>query len=251
MQLHRTSRRVSRLSFSRVYQFTAKIAPAHLRRLLYIALLIMICTQSCRCNEENDLWLLLSSYEDVGITVDDLAFFLVTHGYNAKPDKTYVTVTFSSGKKVYLTPNGAAPRLADLWMDPPTSGPGPIQVLTTDAIKKNVTYAKTSNLDFIKTISRYTVFPVAPMGMCFEGSQKLAATYNSFNYKIRYLYDPSEGGYSQGHIWIAVEDPSKKDTWLAVDSYYGSMATSEYYFAPYSFDDIKYLDSVNPQWKVS
>jgi len=31
--------------------------------------------------EENDLWLLISSYEDIGITVQDLSFFLATHGY--------------------------------------------------------------------------------------------------------------------------------------------------------------------------
>lgn len=234
-----------------VFQSMTKIASAHLRRLLYLSLLLMICTSGCRGSEENDLWLLLSSYEDVGITVENLAFFLVTHGYNAEPAKTYVTVTFSSGKKVYLTPNGAAPRLADLWMEPPTEQTGPIQVLAADAVKKNVTYVKASDPDFIKAVSRYVVFPVTPLGMCFDGSQKLAETYKSFNYNVAYLYDPSAGGYSQGHLWIVVEDQAKKDTWLAVDSYYGPMASSEYYFAPYSFDDVKYLDSINPQWKIS
>jgi hypothetical protein len=251
MRLQRKGRRVLRLDLGHVFHCMAKMASPPLRRLLYISLLIMICISGCRCSEENDLWLLLSSYEDMSITVDDLAFFLVTHGYNAEPAKIYVTVTFSSGKKVYLTPNGASPRLADLWMDPPTSESGPIQVLAADAIKKNMTYAKTSNPDFIKTISRYTVFPVAPLGMCFDGSQKLAELYNSFNYKTKYLYDPNAGGYSQGHLWIAIEDTTKKDTWLAVDSYYGPMASNEYYFVPYSFDDIKYLDSINPQWKIS
>jgi hypothetical protein len=218
--------------------------------MLSIVLLLM-CISGCMCSEENDLWLLISSYEDVGMTVDDLAFFLATHGYSAEPSKTYVTVTFSSGKKVYLTPNGAAPRLADLWMEPPTKQSGPIQILSADAVKKNLTYSKTSDQSFIKAISRYVVFPVTPLGMCFDGSQKLADTYKSFNYKVMYLYDPSAGGYSQGHLWIVVENPSKKDTWLAVDSYYGPTASSDYYLAPYSFDDIKYLDSINPQWKIS
>jgi hypothetical protein len=251
MLLQRTGMQALRLGYVCISPNMAKVASAHVHWLLYIFLLLMICTSSCRGSEENDLWLLLSSYEDVGIPVSDLAFFLVTHGYNAEPSGTYVTVTFSSGKNVYLTPNGAAPRLADLWMEPPTEKSGPIQVLAADVIKKNQTYVKTTNTDFIKTVSRYTVFPVTPMGMCFDGSQKLAETYKSFNYKTVYLYDPSAGGYSQGHLWIAIEDASKKDTWLAVDSYYGPMAGSEYYFSPYSFDNIKYLDSINPQWKIS
>jgi hypothetical protein len=53
---------------------------------------------------ENDLWLLVSSYEDVGITVDDLIFFLVTHGFDAHPHKSNVTVKFPNGKEVNLIP---------------------------------------------------------------------------------------------------------------------------------------------------
>jgi len=33
-----------------------------------------------------------------------------------------VIVKFSGGKEVYLTPNGASPRLADLWMTAPVTG---------------------------------------------------------------------------------------------------------------------------------
>lgn len=67
----------------------------------------------------NELWFLISSYEDIGITVQDLSQFLVAHGYNARPEMSYVTVTLTSGGKVYLTPNGGAPGLADMWMNPP------------------------------------------------------------------------------------------------------------------------------------
>ena len=80
-------------------------------------------------SEENDLWLLISIYEDVGITVDDLIFFLATHGFDAYPHKSYVSIKFSNGKEVYLTPNGTESRLTDLWMSPPTESSGPFKVL--------------------------------------------------------------------------------------------------------------------------
>jgi hypothetical protein len=215
-----------------------------------VILALMIFVPECSGTEENDLWLLLSSYEDIGITVKDLAFFLSTHAYNAEPHDTYVTVKFSSGKEVYLTPNGAEPRLADLWMTPPTKPTGPVKVIPTGAIKINATYAKDSNPDFLKSISRIVMFPVAPLGMCFEGSQQLTKTYVSFGYNTTYMFDPSAGGYSQGHLWILVEDKDHRDNWLAADSYYGIMTDDGYYKAPYSFADIKYLDSLNPSWRV-
>jgi hypothetical protein len=221
------------------------------QRLIYATIVLALFVTYCSGTEENDLWLVLSSYEDIGITVKDLAFFLETHGYNAQPQDTYVTVKFSSGKEVYLTPNGAEPRLADLWMTPPTKQSGPIKVIPTGAIKINTTYARTANADFIKAISRYTIFPVAPLGMCFEGSQQVAKIYGSFGYNITYMYDPSAGGYNQGHLWVLVEDKDIREKWLAVDSYYGSMIDNEYYMAPYSFADIKYLDSLNPSWRLA
>lgn len=215
-----------------------------------ILLSLILYPSACRASEENDLWLLLSTYEDIGITIKDLAFFLATHGYNAKPEGSYVTVTLSDGSEVYLTPNGASPRLADLWQTPPSGATGPVQVIPGDAIKINATYKRTDDQDFVKALSKYLIFPVAPLGMCYDGSQKLEATYKNFGYKVMYLYDPS-GFDSQGHLWVAVEDKDHPDTWLAVDSYYGIMNTPEYYIAPYSFKDFKYLDSVNPKWRMA
>ena len=222
-----------------------------MRRIIVLVLLsLILCPSACQATEENDLWLLLSSYEDIGITVKDLAFFLVTHGYNAKPEESYVTVTLGDGKEVYLTPNGASPRLADLWMSPPTGKSGPVQVIPGDAIKQNTTYKETENADFIKTISRYVIFPVTPLGMCYDGSQKLQITYKNFGYNVIYLYDPSGFDY-QGHLWVAVEDKDHAGKWLAVDSYYGAMKDDSYYYtAPYSFTDFKYLDSINPKWRI-
>lgn len=221
-----------------------------MRLIVPLALCVILLIQTSHAGEENDLWLLLSSYEDIGININDLAFFLATHGYNAQPTQSYVTVKFSSGKEVYLTPNGAAPRLADIWMSPPKNQSGLVQVIPVDAIKTNVTYKKTTDLNFVKEINKVTMFPVSPLGMCYDGSQKLEDIYKSFGYNIIYLYDPS-GFNSQGHLWVAVQDKAHSDTWLAVDSYYGTMTDDNYYKAPYSFSDFKYLDSINPNWKVT
>jgi hypothetical protein len=219
---------------------------------LLVLMLLILLPSACQASEENDLWLLLSSYEDIGITMKDLAFFLATHGYDAQPapDQSYVIVKLKVGKEVYLTPNGASPRLADLWMTPPTAKTGPVQVISNDAIHINATYNMTDNAEFIKKISRYTMFPVTPLGMCYDGSQKLDGTYRDFGYKVIFLYNPSEFD-SQGHIWVAVEDKDHPNTWLAVDSYYGVMKQPEYYCAPYSFDEFQYLDAINPQWRLA
>lgn len=219
-------------------------------RSILMLVILILCLPVIQATEENDLWLLLSSYEDIGITMKDLAFFLVTHGYNAKPEESYVVVTFTDGKEVYLTPNGASPRLADLWMTPPTAQTGPVQVISQDAIKVNITYKKSDNADFMKTINRNQMFPVTPLGMCYDGSQKLHDSYKSFGYSTIFMYDPS-GFDSQGHLWVVVEDKDHTGKWLAVDSYYGVVTDDPYYYtAPYSFADFKYLDSLNPQWKA-
>lgn len=220
--------------------------------ILLVLMLLIMFPSACQASEENDLWLLLSSYEDIGITMKDLAFFLATHGFDAQPapDQSYVIVKLKVGKEVYLTPNGASPRLADLWMTPPTAKTGPVQVISSDAIRINDTYNMTDNAEFIKKISRYTMFPVTPLGMCYDGSQKLDSTYRDFGYKVIFLYNPSEFD-SQGHIWVAVEDKDHPNTWLAVDSYYGVMKESEYYRAPYSFDEFQFLDAINPQWRLA
>ena len=189
-----------------------------MRSIVLVLLSLILCLPACQAIEENDLWLLLSSYEDIGITVKDLAFFLATHGYDAKPEESYVTVTLSNGKEVYLTPNGASPRLADLWMTPPTSQAGPVQVISADAVKTNVTYRKTDDANFIKTIDRYLIFPLTPLGMCYDGSQKLSESYRSFGYNTNFMYDPS-GFDSQGHLWVVVEDKDQAGRWLVAGGY--------------------------------
>jgi len=87
--------------------------------------------------------------------------------------------------------------------------------------------------------------------MCYDGSQKLQESYKSLGYGSVYMYDPS-GFDSRGHLWVVVEDNDAPDTWLAVDSYYGPITEDDYYYqAQYSFADFKYLESINPQWRLA
>jgi hypothetical protein len=60
-----------------------------------------------------ELWELIAQNEDAHMTADDLAFFLVTHDYDANPKEGLVQVKMS-GEICNLVPNGAAPGLADL-----------------------------------------------------------------------------------------------------------------------------------------
>jgi len=216
-----------------------------IRKLSIFVLAIALFLQSSCANEENDLWLLISSYEDFGITPNDLATFLIAHGYNARLIKSYVTVKFSGGKEVYLTPNGASPRLADLWMTAPEKSIGPVRVSFDESIKKDVTYAMSSNPVFVKSISRSVLFPLSPLGMCYEGSKQMGIIYTGLGHNIMYMFNPN----NTGHEWVLVEDGST-NTWLAVDSYYGVMTTGDYYTAPYSFQQFDLLDLVNPQWRI-
>ncbi len=56
---------------------------------------------------------LLSSFDDSGINSRDLAFFLVTHSYDASPVGSHVDVKLN-GKVYLLTPNGDRPGLCDI-----------------------------------------------------------------------------------------------------------------------------------------
>jgi hypothetical protein len=56
---------------------------------------------------------LLSSFDDRGINSRDLAFFLVTHNYDATPVGGQVEVDLN-GAVYLLTPNGDRPGLCDI-----------------------------------------------------------------------------------------------------------------------------------------
>lgn len=151
----------------------------------------------------NDLWFLVSSYEDIGITVYDLAKFLIANGFDARPEGSHVMVKLSGGGKVYLTPNGGASGLADLWKNPLDESNEPIRV-NYAPVKKNATYHRSYNPDFIKSVSRTVGFPVAPLGECKEGSEQIGRTYNELGYNVTYMYTPN----NPGHEWTLIEDDS-------------------------------------------
>lgn len=174
----------------------------------------------------------------------DLDKFLIAYGFNAKPEGSHVIVILSGGEKVYLTPNGGASGLADLWKNPPKEINEPIRLNYANSIKKNATYHRSYNLDFIKSVSRTIGFPITPRGMCKEGSEQLGRIFGGLGYNVTYMYTPN----NPGHEWTLIEDDSL-NTWLAVDSYYGVMNDSDFYTASYSFPNPDYLEFVNPRWK--
>ena len=55
----------------------------------------------------------ISSFDDPRMNAEDLAFYLVTHEFDAKPKDGYVEVGLE-GKICKLTPNGSAPGLCTL-----------------------------------------------------------------------------------------------------------------------------------------
>lgn len=64
----------------------------------------------------SDLKARIYAYEDPKITVDDLAFYLLTHNYDARPMDGYVRLDLN--KTLYrLVPNGDKPGLYDILPD--------------------------------------------------------------------------------------------------------------------------------------
>jgi hypothetical protein len=56
--------------------------------------------------ENNDLMKEISQYQDTHMTIEDLAFFLATHNYNATPKDGYVQITID-GMIYRAVPNSA------------------------------------------------------------------------------------------------------------------------------------------------
>lgn len=75
-----------------------------------LAMLVLLIPASC---VDTGLMELLYSYDDPLMTSLDLAFLLVTHGYNATPGDGFVVVV--AGNSTYtLVPNGGQPGLAEI-----------------------------------------------------------------------------------------------------------------------------------------
>jgi hypothetical protein len=64
-------------------------------------------------NDISELKSLISSFDDPKITAQDLAFFLLTHNFNAKPMGDYAELDLN-GAIYKLIPNGNQPGLCDI-----------------------------------------------------------------------------------------------------------------------------------------
>lgn len=83
-------------------------------RIIQIIILIgIVHTASASGNDIFELRGLLSSFEDPKITVQDLAYYLITHNYDAVPKDDYVELQLD-GECYRLVPNGNAPDICDI-----------------------------------------------------------------------------------------------------------------------------------------
>jgi hypothetical protein len=84
------------------------------RGIILIFILIgLLQTASASGNDITELKERIFSFDDPKITVQDLAFFLLTHNFDAKPMDGYVEVKLD--RTIYkLIPNGNKPGLCDI-----------------------------------------------------------------------------------------------------------------------------------------
>ena len=81
--------------------------------LISIAIMLALPTVSASSNSLSDLKSSISGFDDPRMNSQDLAFFLVSHGFDATPKGGFVEVDL--GGHIYkLTPNGSAPGLAGI-----------------------------------------------------------------------------------------------------------------------------------------
>ena len=80
-----------------------------------ISIVIMLALPNvCASNPSlSDLKSTISSFDDPRMDAEDLAFYLVTHDFDAKPKGGYVEVGLE-GRICKLTPNGPAPGLCTI-----------------------------------------------------------------------------------------------------------------------------------------
>ena len=82
--------------------------------LIQIIILIgILLTATASGSDISELKGLISSFDDPKITVQDLAFYLVTHNYDAVPRDGCVELQLDR-ESYRLVPNGNAPELCDI-----------------------------------------------------------------------------------------------------------------------------------------
>jgi len=81
----------------------------------FISIVIMLAlpTVSATLATISELKATISSFDDPRMNAEDLAFYLVTHEFDAKPKDGYVEVGLE-GRICKLTPNGSAPGLCTI-----------------------------------------------------------------------------------------------------------------------------------------
>lgn len=199
----------------------------------WLALIMILLITPTNAEGSADLSQLVNSYEDQKMSAEDLAIFLTAHGYHAVPHEDYV-VASASGKELYIVPNGASKGLADIFQVPPSeTGEELVGVADHIDIGMGATYAKTNNREFVNAVRNAALFPIAPSNEFLEGSKRMGRIYTDLGYTVVYMYNP-DYAKGQGYKWILVKDEAAENTWQAVDSYYGPVDGSDYYYAPYS-----------------
>jgi hypothetical protein len=78
-----------------------------------VILIGLLHAASASSSDISELKGFISSFDDPKITVQDLAFYLVTHNYDAAPRDGYVELKLD-GESYRLVPNGNAPGLCDI-----------------------------------------------------------------------------------------------------------------------------------------
>ena len=81
--------------------------------LVSLAIMLAVPPVSASNASISDLKSAIAAFEDVHMNAEDLAFYLATHNFDAKPDGGHVDVNL--GGSVYkLTPNCPAPGLCSI-----------------------------------------------------------------------------------------------------------------------------------------
>ena len=81
--------------------------------LISLAIMLVVPAVSASKSSISDLKSTVTAFEDVHMNAEDLAFYLATHNFDAKPNGGHVNVNLD-GSICKLTPNGSAPGLCSI-----------------------------------------------------------------------------------------------------------------------------------------
>jgi hypothetical protein len=81
--------------------------------LISLAIMLVVPAVSASNASISDLKSTIAAFEDIHMNAEDLAFYLATHNFDAKPNGGHVDVKLD-GSICKLTPNGSAPGLCSI-----------------------------------------------------------------------------------------------------------------------------------------